>query len=126
MAEYIEREAAIKAVTMWYKKACRPENMSSYNMGERAAYTTAISEITEIPAADVRPVVPGKLIPSQEHPGYLVCSVCHDCYVDPSFVKDNKWNFCPQCGTPWKRDEKPDNSEFAIPNSEFEGGRGNG
>ena len=55
--ECIEREAAIEAVTVWYKKACRPENMSSYNMGERAAYTTAISEIAEIPAADVRPVV---------------------------------------------------------------------
>ena len=57
MAEYIEREAAIEAVTMWYKKACRPENMSSYNMGERAAYTTAISEIAKLHAADVRPVV---------------------------------------------------------------------
>lgn len=82
--------------------------------------------LSTFPAADVRSVVPGKLIPSREHPGYLVCSVCHDCYVDPSFVKDNKWNFCPQCGTPWKRDKKPDNSEFIIPNSEFEGGRGNG
>ena len=55
--EYIEREAAIESVTVWYRKACRPENMSSYNMGERAAYTTAISVITELPAADVRPVV---------------------------------------------------------------------
>ena len=66
MAEYIERESAIEAVTVWYKKSCRPENMSSYNMGERAAYTTAICEITELPGADVRPVVRGKWVENYE------------------------------------------------------------
>ena len=57
MAEYIERDKAIKAVSGWYRKALHPENISSYNEGERAAYITALSEIANLPAADVRPVV---------------------------------------------------------------------
>lgn len=57
MAEYIERDKAIKAVSEWYRKALHPENMSSYNKGERAAYRTALSEIANLPATDVRPVV---------------------------------------------------------------------
>ena len=58
--EYIEREAAIEVLSGWYRKALHPENMSSYNEGERDAYRTALSEIANIPAADVRPVVRGK------------------------------------------------------------------
>ncbi len=53
--DYISREAAIDAISEWLMKALHPENMSSYNEGERAAYRTAISEIAELPAADVRP-----------------------------------------------------------------------
>ena len=123
MLEYLPRDELVEE----YQNTVEP--MIAFLNGEPLSAVRdadVIRFLSAFPAADVRPVVPGKLIPSQEHPGYLVCSVCHDCYVDPSFVKDNKWNFCPQCGTPWKRDEKPDNSEFAIPNSEFEGGRGNG
>jgi hypothetical protein len=57
MAEYIEREAALDAISEWLMKALHTENMSSYNEGERAAYRTALSEVAELPAADVRPVV---------------------------------------------------------------------
>ena len=103
MGDYIEREAAIEAVTVWYKKTCRPENMSSYNMGERAAYTTAICEITELPAADVRPVVRGHW--HGEGDGYadgeLVCDMwqCSCCgeWFDEWDDKPT-WNFCPNCG----------------------------
>jgi len=98
--EYIERETAIEAVTVWYKKACQPKNMSSYNLdsaafyliGERAAYITAISEIEALLAADVRPVVRGKWIGHQE--GRWIYAKCSECGT----VHDVKSNFCPNCG----------------------------
>lgn len=65
--EYIERDKAIKAVSGWYRKALHPENMSRYNEGERAAYRTALSEIANLHAADVRPVV---LCKDCEHADY--------------------------------------------------------
>lgn len=53
---YISREAALDAISEWLMKALHQENMSSYNDGERAAYRTAMSEIAELPAADVVPL----------------------------------------------------------------------
>lgn len=101
MAEYIEREAAIDAVSAWYRKACRPENMSSYNMGERAAYTTAISEIAELPAADVRHVVRAYWTDHRtiEHDGEWYCSACGKeitIYMGPD--RKDRYAFCPNCG----------------------------
>lgn len=99
MTEYIEREKVIESVSGWYRKACCPENMSSYNMGERAAYTTAISEIIELPAADVRPVVRGQW----ENTGSDVwkCSACGYGIMP--------WNagvnFCPNCGADMREGE---------------------
>lgn len=123
MREYLPRDELVKE----YQNTVEP--LIVFLNGETK--TAVLDEnvlrfLSAFPAADVRPVVPGKLIPSQEYPGYLVCSVCHDCYVDPSFVKDNKWNFCPQCGTPWKRTRSRiiPNSQFRIPNSK--GGGENG
>jgi hypothetical protein len=115
MAEHIEREAAIEAVTVWYKKAYRQENMSSYNMGERAAYITAISEIAEIPAADVRPVVRGtwrqtggkfsrhKTIDRR----ILTCSVCGNflCMEGVNAGRGDA-NSCPNCGDLMKEDRE--------------------
>lgn len=66
MGEYIERDKAIKTVSGWYRKALHQENMSRYNEGERAAYRTALSEIANLHAADVRPVVRGKWIEHYE------------------------------------------------------------
>lgn len=54
-SDYISREAALDAISEWLMKALHPENMSSYSEGERAAYRTALSEIADLPAADVRP-----------------------------------------------------------------------
>ena len=71
MAEYIERKKALDAISEWLMKALHPENMSSYNEGERAAYRTALSEIVSLPAADVRPVV-----------------LCRDC---KHYELDNGW-----------------------------------
>lgn len=89
--EYIERDKAIKAVSGWYRKALHPENMSRYNEGERAAYRTALSEIANLHAADVRPVVSGKW--KRNERGNYNCSNCkseHNAVF--GFI------FCPICG----------------------------
>lgn len=33
-----------------------------------------------------------------EHNGLRVCSVCHDCYIEPEWMIKDKWKYCPQCG----------------------------
>lgn len=33
-----------------------------------------------------------------EHNGLRVCSVCHDCYIEPEWMIKGKWKYCPQCG----------------------------
>lgn len=30
--------------------------------------------------------------------GYLCCSKCHDAYIWEEWLKDGKWNYCPNCG----------------------------
>lgn len=35
---------------------------------------------------------------SQKYKGYLVCSGCGDCFVEPEWVLDGKWKYCPCCG----------------------------
>lgn len=57
MKKYIECEKAVVVISEWLMKTLHSENMSSYNEGERTAYRTALSEILNLPAADVRPVV---------------------------------------------------------------------
>ena len=122
MAEYIEREAAIEAVTVWYKKACRPENMSSYNMGERAAYTTTISEITELPAVDVRPAVRGKWEDVEvtyvadkttlpfERISSMRCNQCNRYHTEIYYYGNptEMAHYCPNCGADMREtnDEK--------------------
>lgn len=32
------------------------------------------------------------------HAGWRVCSVCHNCYVEPEWIIKDKWKYCPQCG----------------------------
>lgn len=85
MAEYIDRQAAIKAILgqpsemhypVWYA-----------------------SEVTDIPPADVRPVVRGhwiNLIISVSGSSSAECSQCGTVVYD-SF--SNEINYCPKCGS---------------------------
>ena len=40
----------------------------------------------------------GQWIPSDTEKGYLTCSSCHDCYIEPGWPGTGKWSFCPHCG----------------------------
>ena len=91
MAECIEREALLA-----HLRKCKETSTGS---GLTAAVITAIqSFVEEMPLADVAPVVHGKWVPSEGNPGFLVCSVCGDCYVYDEWVDGKKWRYCPACG----------------------------
>lgn len=88
MAEYISREAALMKLM---QDGCSAKNLQS---------------ISEIPAADVAPVVHGRWIPNTDDftPANR-CSVCG--YNDPEiaisrgtyqFVQRQSRSYCPECG----------------------------
>lgn len=98
MMAYIEREAAIRSVSEWYRKALHPDNKSQYNEGERAAYRTALSEIAKLPAADVAPVRHGRWI-VDDITGLAKCSDCkNDAPLDTTGGVQWCSPFCHSCG----------------------------
>lgn len=60
--------------------------------------------VNGIPAVDAAPVVHARWEPSNDYNGYCRCSVCHDTYIDPDWIIDGKWQYCPHCGA--KMDEE--------------------
>ena len=93
MAEYIEREVAIK------------ELMN--DAPEQVGYSRedAADCIRYMDAADVAPVRHGRWI-SKNHHGYEWVFVCSNCdYVD-GYPFNDRHNYCPSCGA--KMDEKED------------------
>ena len=89
MAAYIERETADKALSL---SAANDKDKN------RRTWTKAICVLHDLPAADVAPVVHGRWAPSGGNPGFLVCSVCGDCYVYDEWIDGRKWRYCPNCG----------------------------
>lgn len=82
MGEYIEREAAIRAVTPQYAPAI---NFALINMIQR------------VPAADVRPVVHSKwiLFPNDGVWDFK-CDICHR--IIPFGQTPDTMKYCPNCG----------------------------
>lgn len=81
MSDYIEREAAIKAVC-----DCVPHSCDISSCGFACSEADALSKL---PAADVRPVVRGKWIKN----GWSIR--CSECWHDMPF---SVRNYCPNCG----------------------------
>ena len=97
MAEYIKREAAIKAI-------------------EKADYTLIANDadsckadylreiIESVPAADVAPVVHGKWIESANFDaGFWVCSKCR--FVSEAIAAHKLYGYCPNCGAKMDGDD---------------------
>ena len=80
MDEYIERESAMDVVRR--------------TSGD---YAAVFAELRRLPAADVAPVRHGRW-ENYDGMGYLVCSECRDVYIDEDWLKDGKWDYCPNCG----------------------------
>ena len=91
MAEYIEREAAIKAVEEADVMCDIPAD----------TYRVLMRYVERIPAADVRPVVPGKWIVSRTDYGWNSAEFpthckCSECGREVPYQDRDK--FCPNCG----------------------------
>ena len=90
MAEYIEREAALKVLAeeaVFYAR--------KFKDGEARGYMGAKASIEMIPAADVVEVVHAEW---EEIDGDYRCTNCHHA---PTVGIDNEFrltNFCPNCG----------------------------
>ena len=97
MCDYISREFVDKAILREYYDG---------NGSTAEAMWRLHLEITREPAADVAPVVHGEWEPSDKHKGFVSCSVCHDCYVEPEWVSDLKWRYCPNCGAEMKNGDE--------------------
>lgn len=69
----------------------------------------ALNAIDATPTIDAVPVVRGEWVKSDDYKGWLVCSACHDCYVDNAWVNGKKWRYCPNCGA--KMDEEKGESK---------------
>lgn len=80
MAEYIERDAAIRALLNDSPKQV------SYSREDAADC------IRYMDAADVAPVRHGRWIDVREYCGDYMCSNCETLY------STNKFNYCPNCG----------------------------
>ena len=103
MAEYIDREVALK---LFDKVGCylNPKCLERQK-----------KQIEDLPTADVAEVRHGKWLQTTEPLGYrdvdcVECSVCHDSWVvDEDFdfeTCEEYWNYCPNCGA--KMDVKGD------------------
>ena len=89
MAEYIDREEALMKLM---QDGCSAKNLQS---------------ISDMPAADVAPVVHARWIEDHD---YLKCPECGVMIKrDFTFFDIGDWNYCPNCGA--KMDEKEDKHE---------------
>lgn len=91
MDDYISRKAAIRKIDFL---VC-PSPLGRY-----------VKEgISELPAADVRPVVMAHWIYHEDDYGYYCeCSNCHDEFV--VYGGGMEWKFCPNCGADLRGDRK--------------------
>lgn len=100
MAEYIEREAAIRAVEQVYHKIIVADEdprdaIGTVKYRENVVFVSDAEKALEnLQAADVKPVVRGEWI---HHKGgysdHYECTVCKK-----AIVLTERWNFCPNCG----------------------------
>lgn len=85
MAEYVDRGTAIAKLTVL--EVTEPN----------ATMADVKRVLTDIPAADVAPVVHGRWISKNPH-GYEWTFVCSNCgYVD-GYPFNDRHNYCPNCG----------------------------
>ena len=80
MAEYIEREAAVKAFAEY---------------------------LYELPTADVAPVRHGRWIEQEKYTFGVMydCSICDNRILDNGY----SWNYCPNCGAKMYKPDEPEN-----------------
>lgn len=93
MADYIERDAAIKRFNFAV--------LDCLGMEPTIRAGDIIKALESIPAADVREAKRGKWNRTNAYPHRLYCSVCYKTYLKNDELLE-RWefplNFCPNCG----------------------------
>lgn len=74
--DLISRRAAIYIASGY----CHPANIAK--------------ELAKLPSAGPKR---GKWV-EHKSTGYLMCDQCRDVYIDPEWLADGHWKFCPNCG----------------------------
>ena len=101
MAEYIEFEATKQAIDRIRSVYHRARNFNAVSVIDNV-----FGEIKEIPAADVAPVVHGRIVGSLEDGRYRRRFSC--CGEDATMITQWAWpKYCPNCGA--KMDGGADN-----------------
>ena len=102
MATYIPKETALKVVEKY-------GTMNGFALGRRTGLAICIaSEIAEIPAADVAPVVHGRWVVRFDGPykrRRCYCSHCGKHNGIGGIVQNQEKPYCPNCGA--KMDGEP-------------------
>lgn len=98
MAEYIEREAAVKAAkhayNQWNLAMAAADGAREINLVyKRQELCKAVESVfIDAPAADVAPVVRGRWILNKKYAKCTCCGLTRD--IESQFG----WNYCPKCG----------------------------
>lgn len=102
MAEYIERETILDAISeqrrfYLHERDGETDMEKLYLLwGSDNALTTMEDIVSDIPTADVAPVVHGRWVLRHEGRGhYWECSVCHE---NPCIYVTKNTKFCSNCG----------------------------
>lgn len=91
--EYIEREAAKRALRIWITECVIDGDTESADR-----FRDCIDMLDSLDAADVAPVVHGRWKQSDFIPGVHACTVCGS-QKNPNFrIGFGAWNYCPNCG----------------------------
>ena len=99
MADFIKREAAINTQERMCL-GCPVDRRLCY----KCAVTTTTKQLLELPAADVRPVVHGEWLPTNDA-NKLRCSKCDIIHLIAQYPH-GEINYCPNCGADM-REAKP-------------------
>ena len=54
-----------------------------------------VTTINDLPSAQPKR---GKWV-EHKSTGYLMCDQCRDVYINPEWLTDGRWRFCPNCGS---------------------------
>lgn len=122
MAEYIEREAFLKAEREQYCEDCSRRKNSKgkmvYAIGDAPCRACSIGDILDdvegFPAADVVERKQGKWIENKEESEkhiepIFICSACENMEAW-GYIEKNTYNFCPHCGADMSEAEDEDDS----------------
>lgn len=102
MSDYIRRENAIN-IAESYEVKRNGFHLNDYEYGRNQVADSIASDLEDIPAADVAPVIHSEW----EH--HMSFGVCRNCGYEYNWTGTDAKNYCPNCGA--KMDGKREEEE---------------